>query len=132
MPGGRTGGRTGGRAGDTAGDTAGDAEACFGDLVDALGDEPGVTTPGESPGRRQAFGAGALKVDGRIFAMVSGGRLVVKLPATRVAALIAGGEGGPFDAGKGRPMKEWVTVDVARRGAWEPLAREALAFVGRR
>jgi len=113
-----------------AGGAAGDAEACFGDLVEALGDEPGVTTPGESPGGRRAFGAGALKVHGRIFAMVSDARLVVKLPAARVAALIGDGQGGPFDAGKGRPMKEWVTVDVERRAAWEPLAREALAFVG--
>jgi hypothetical protein len=118
-------------AGRSAGDVPGDAEACFGDLVEALGGEPGVTAPGERPGRERAFGAGALKVNGRIFAMVSGGRLVVKLPAARVAALVADGDGGPFDAGKGRPMKEWVTVDVERRAAWEPLAREALAFVGR-
>ena len=115
-----------------AGELAGDAEDCFGGLVEALGDEPGVTTPGERPGRERAFGAGALKVNGRIFAMISGGRLVVKLPAARVAALIAAGEGGPFDGGKGRPMKEWATVDVARRAAWEPLAREAPAFVGGR
>jgi hypothetical protein len=119
-------------AGDRAGDRAGAAESCFGDLVEALGAEPGVTTPGQDPGGRRAFGAGALKVNGRIFAMLSGGRLVVKLPATRVAAMVEDGEGGPFDAGKGRPMKEWVTVEVARRAAWEPLAREALAFVGRR
>jgi hypothetical protein len=114
------------------GGAAGDAEASFGDLVTALRGAPGVTAPGERPGRERAFGSGALKVNGRIFAMVSGGRLVVKLPAARVAALIADGVGGPYDAGKGRPMKEWVTVDVERRTGWETLAREALAFVGGR
>jgi hypothetical protein len=46
-----------------------------------------------------------------------------------VAGLIASGEGGPFDANKGRPMKEWV---LARMNAdWDALAREAMAFVGR-
>jgi hypothetical protein len=37
----------------------------------------------------------------------------------------------PFDAGKGKPMKEWVglTVDEA---ATRDLVAEALAFVGKR
>jgi hypothetical protein len=66
-------------------------------------------------------------VNGSIFAMLSHGALVVELPTARVAELIADGAGGPFDAGKGRPMRQWLTVadDVARTA----LAREALAFV---
>jgi hypothetical protein len=63
--------------------------------------------------------------------MVSRERLVLKLPARRVAELIGTGQGHPFDAGKGRPMKEWVALDPAGRDGWLDLASEALAFVGR-
>jgi len=77
----------------------------------------------------KGFGAGALKVGGKIFAMIdSRGAFVVKLPAARVAELIARGKGGPFDAGKGKPMKEWLTVTGAPT-AWLALAREACTFV---
>ena len=100
-----------------------DAEARFAALVDALEGEPGVTTP--AGGRR--FGAGALKVGGSIFAMCSLGQLVVKLPRDRVDALVADGVCGPFDAGKGRPMREWPTVTDPGQDA--ALAREALDFV---
>ena len=61
--------------------------------------------------------------------MLTGGRLVVKLPRERVTALIADGAGAPFDSGKAKPMKEWLTVlsdDADERLA---LAREALVFV---
>ena len=61
--------------------------------------------------------------------MLSGGSLVVKLPQHRVAGLIAAGDGAPFDAGKGKPMKEWLAVDPAKHDLWEALSREALEFV---
>ena len=73
-----------------------------------------------------------LDVDGAIFAMQVQGALVVKLPAGRVAELVAGGACTPFANGRGSPMREWATVtDPARDLA---LAGEALAFVraGRR
>jgi hypothetical protein len=70
-------------------------------------------------------------VRGRIFAMLVRGTLVVKLPAKRVDELIRSGAGGPFDAGKGKPMKEWLTVQPSSTEAWLGLATEALAFVGR-
>jgi hypothetical protein len=78
---------------------------------------------------RGAFGSNGLKVDGRIFAMLVKGALVVKLPRERVAELLETGRGAPFDAGKGRPMKEWVTVCTSE-GTWIELAREARRFVG--
>jgi hypothetical protein len=105
-----------------------DAEALFDRLVRGFADDTAVEPP--KPGG--AFGASALKVGGKIFAMVSQGSLVVKLPAGRVQELIAAGKGEPFDAGKGRPMKEWVSIDPARSRTWTPLAREARDFVGRR
>jgi hypothetical protein len=88
---------------------------------------PGVGEPGGSSGRR--FGSDALRVGGSIFAMVTGGRLVVKLPRDRVQALIGSGTGAPFDSGKGRPMKEWVAVVEEDGATWLALAREALDFV---
>ena len=82
--------------------------------------------------RRRGFGAGTLKAHGRIFAMLSQGRLVVKLPAGRVEELIASGVGGPFDAGKGRPMKEWLAVEAGQSRRWRKLIEEARTFVASR
>jgi hypothetical protein len=101
-------------------------EARFAKLVRALADEPGV----EVGGGRRGFGSGTLQVRGRIFAMVSHGRLVLKLPRERVAGLIAAGAGGPFDAGKGKPLAEWLALGDADDATWRDLAREAAAFVG--
>ena len=96
----------------------------FDALIAALVGRDGVTAGG---GR--GFGANALQVDGRIFAMSNDAGLVLKLPRDRVAALVASGEGLPFDAGKGRPMKEWVVVPWRSRDASRTLAEEALFFV---
>jgi hypothetical protein len=81
------------------------------------------------PGHR--FGAQAMKIDGRIFAMLTRGRLVLKLPRARVEALIDAGIGGLFDAGKGRAMKEWVSIAEGQESAWLALAQEAMAFAAR-
>ena len=62
--------------------------------------------------------------------MVVRGRLVVKLPQPRVDALVASGQGVRFDANKGTPMKEWLSLDPTSPMDWEELAREALHFVG--
>ena len=103
-----------------------DADDRLAALTDALTGAPGVAPPGAS-GKR-GFGSAALTVDGSIFAMVTRGSLVLKLPRERVDALVAEGGGAPFDAGRGRTMREWVVLgDDA--GADLPLAREALEFV---
>jgi hypothetical protein len=96
----------------------------FADLCEDYGGRPGVSVP-DSGGR--GFGSQALKLDGAIFAMISGDRLVVKLPARRVAELIESGRGQPFDAGKGKPMKEWVGL-LGDEAACRALVAEALAF----
>jgi hypothetical protein len=101
------------------------AQARFAGLVDALAGGDGVTLGSGGPG----FGSGALQVNGRIFAMVSADRLVLKLPRERVAGLLASGDGLPFDAGKGRPMKEWVMLRDPTDEQVLALAREARAFV---
>ena len=104
-----------------------DNDERFAALVDEFAGSPGVTGPDEPGGRR--FGSSALKVNGSIFAMLVSGHLVVKLPQQRVGELIESGGGAPFDSGKGRPMKEWLTVVVEDFGSWLALAREAHEFV---
>jgi len=79
--------------------------------------------------RGRGFGSGALKVDGKIFASLSSGdRLLVKLPAVRVDALIAEGIGERFSTGPGRPKREWVTIAAAHAERWVALSDEARAF----
>lgn len=97
-------------------------------LVETLTRQSGVSF-GE-PGKK-GFGASALKVNGKIFAMVnSKGQFTVKLPKQRVDALIASGDGERFDPGHGRLMKEWVAVAPTSKLEWLALAQEAMAFVG--
>lgn len=93
------------------------------DLVDELIGDDGVTPP-----RGGGFGRSGLRFQNRIFAMFVRGRLVLKLPAGRVDALVAAGEGVHFDANKGTPMKEWLSLDPESGLDWLPLAREALEF----
>lgn len=107
-----------------------DVDERFAGLVERFAGRPGVTPPGA--GGRRGFGADALTVDGSIFAMVVRGHLVVKLPRARVAELVADGTGAPFDAGKGIPMREWVSVLADDTDAWTALAEESLAFVASR
>lgn len=77
------------------------------------------------------FGANeGLRVSGKIFAMLVRGELVVKLPKGRVDELIDLGAARRFDAGKGRPMKEWASVPVSASRRWKGLVEEARTFVG--
>ena len=99
----------------------------FATLVQEFAAEPDVEVPAETT--RRMFGSDALKVNGSIFAMVTGGRLVLKLPRDRVDALVGNGTGAPFESGRGRPMKEWLTVLDDDDKTWLTLTREALNFV---
>ena len=71
-----------------------------------------------------------LRVSGKIFAMLVRGELVVKLPRDRVVELVAAGAARRFDAGKGRPMKEWASVPASASRRWRGLVEEARTFVG--
>ncbi len=70
-----------------------------------------------------------LRVGGRIFAMLMNAELVVKLPKARVDELVATGTGTRLGSGRGRPLKEWVTVPVVHCADWQGLTDDALAFV---
>jgi len=70
-----------------------------------------------------------LKVNGKIFAMLVRGQLVIKLPQQRVNELVQAGEGERFDPRRdGRLMKEWL-VSTAGTKTWVGLATEAYRFV---
>jgi hypothetical protein len=99
-------------------------KARFEDLVTEFNDVEGVTPPRGGAG----FGRSALRYRGKIFAMFVRGALVVKLPADRVAVLVAAGHGAHFDANKGTPMREWFAAAPGCALSWSDLAAEALAF----
>ena len=110
------------------GDSANKTEARFANIVKVLSSSPGVTH--SKPGSR-LFGSSSLKVQDKIFAMISSsGEFVVKLPMARVDELVIAGTGERFDAKRGRPMKEWLEVRSDSPDEWLQLAREALEFVG--
>jgi hypothetical protein len=100
------------------------AEQRYEDLIDEFTGVDGVMPPQGGSG----FGRSALRYRRKIFAMLVRGRLVVKLPRQRVDELVAAGHGERFDANKGTPMREWLSLDPDSELAWSPLAREALDF----
>jgi len=100
-----------------------EVERRFAQVVDVFAKKPRVST-----GTTKGFGSGALKLNGRIFAMLSSKReFVVKLSKDRVDELVEAGCGKRFDTGRGRLMKEWLAVDPGHRD-WITLAEEAYAF----
>jgi hypothetical protein len=105
----------------------------FASVVAAFASDPRVEAPlpDDAPAAegKGKFGSRGLKVDGKVFAMPSKDRLVVKLPRERVAALIASKQGRPFVLGA-RTMKGWVAFAGGTAASWRELAREARKFVG--
>ncbi|WP_214323891.1 hypothetical protein [Nonomuraea sediminis] len=80
--------------------------------------------PAVSTGRM--LHAEGLKVNGKFFAFVSQDRLILKLPAARVTALVTDGEAHIFTSGN-RKMREWVAITT--QASWEPLLAESYTFV---
>lgn len=99
-----------------------EASKIFSAVAAAFAHDPRVAQPATTRG---AFGSNGLRCDGRIFAMLVRGALVVKLRRARVEELIASGGGEAFRASEGRVMREWVTVEGLEQDVWLRLAREA-------
>jgi phage terminase large subunit-like protein len=81
--------------------------------------------------KRMFSSPNVLNLNGKIFAMLVKGKIVVKLPRQRVDELVGARKGSYFDPGHGRLMKEWVAVQ-AGKGNWVALATEAYHFVKER
>jgi hypothetical protein len=69
-----------------------------------------------------------LRTNGKIFAILHTGQLILKLPAGRCTALIATGEARAFQIGR-RTMREWVQFASVDEQQWLALAREARSYV---
>jgi hypothetical protein len=100
-----------------------DGEAQFWELAEPLLARPGVT-------RSTMMGLPCLRVNEAFFASCDrrSGDLLVKLPAARVAELVAAGRAQPF-APAGRRFREWAAVPLERSRSWRRLLDDALAFV---
>lgn len=97
-------------------------EAAFEAIAATLLPDPDVeqgTGFGTNPG---------LRVRGKIFAILHGGELVVKLPAERSAELVEAGRARPFEIGR-RKMREWVRLGEVDEQEWLKLARESRRYV---
>lgn len=107
-------------------DEVSEAEHLFWSLAAKLvAEDPGVAEGTIMNGR-------CLRVDGEFLALpdFKGSGLVVKLPARRVAELIALGHGRPF-APAGKVFKEWISVQKPDRRRWSSLLQEGIAFARR-
>lgn len=100
------------------------AAAAYATLVRRFAAQPRVTVPASKRGK---FGSNALKIDGKIFAMLVKGALAVKLPVAEVEAASIAGQGEPLSMGR-RVMKEWLLVNEPSQ-RWYAVAEQARAFV---
>ena len=80
-------------------------------------------------GGMKRFGAsGELRANGKMFAFCSKGNLIVKLAQSRVASLVAEGQGRPCEMGR-RTMREWVVIGPEWQSEWLSIAIESKNFV---
>ncbi len=73
------------------------------------------------------MGGNVLTVNGKMFAMLRHGELVLKLPGERIEELALLKVGRRHDVGNGVMTYNWFTVEEA--GKWIKLARDSCDFV---
>lgn len=83
--------------------------------------------------RGKGFGHDAYTINGKIFAIVDDGFMIIKLPAPRIGELIAEHEGvmKPFEPKMGVVWREWVTItpEAGQYTLYHHLLDEAIQFV---
>lgn len=101
---------------------ADDVDALFSALADTYLADPQVTL-----GTMMGL---CLRTGGALFASVerTTGHLIVKLPAHRVAELVAGGLAIRF-APAGRVFRQWAAIPTHGEKRWDTLLQEAREFV---
>lgn len=77
--------------------------------------------------RAMLFGFDCLRINGKVFAKLHNGHLVMKLPAHRITALLESGQASSYGRA-GRLMKEWGVISTRKNII--SLAEEARVFVG--
>lgn len=102
-------------------------ETTYDEIVRILCEEPDVHATVK--GGMKRFGtSGELRVGGKMFAFCAKGRLIVKLPQSKVAALIEEEVGQPCVMGR-RTMREWVTIGPERESEWLSITMASKSFV---
>ena len=94
-------------------------------LMSAVADRPDVTVG------RTLSNLG-LMTGGKVFAFIKDGGLVLKLPQTRIDALIESHGAERFERGQDTPMREWIVMSASTSADWPELTREACDFVAGR
>lgn len=74
------------------------------------------------------FGFRCLRIDGEFIGMPANDSLWVKLPAERVAAMLADGTGEPCEP-NGRRFREWVGIRPHDEELWMAYLNESIEFV---
>ncbi|NOU22715.1 MAG: hypothetical protein HOO93_13210 [Methyloglobulus sp.] len=69
--------------------------------------------PNTAVERAKLFGFDCLRINGKAFAKLHNGRLVMKLPANRIAALVDSGQVNAYEH-RGRMLKEWGVVEASK------------------
>jgi hypothetical protein len=72
-----------------------------------------------------------IKSSGAFYAFTTKGDLVVKLPARRVADLIAAGDGRPCSPRPGHPMRQWVRLAPSSQQECAAYVAEARSFIAK-
>ena len=102
------------------------AEELFDDVAKSFNSDPKIS-------QSKMFGSPGLKINGKVFAFLMKGKLILKLPKGQVDELVLANEGKPFGhmfaPNNWRPMKEWVEVLSDDEKVWLKLAKKARDFV---
>ncbi len=100
-----------------------DPEKIYDEIAAQLANQPGVV-------RAKMFGMPSVKINGNAFIGFEKGEMVFKLRGDSHKKALGAAGAHLFDpSGRGRPMKEWVSLPASASALWTDLADEALAYV---